>query len=292
MDVLYFIAAFIVLLLVIKMKRKSGVFLKSALLFLFIILVLVPSFIWDNFQPAHAAKAMNTIKSIFNYQEDKTQKVFQNNTDIPIIKIKEKVILDAPFISQLPELPRGCEVTSLAMMLNDAGVQVTKLTLAKEIKKDSTAYSISSGKVFFGNPNDGFVGNMFDLRKPGLGVYHKPISELAEKYLPGRVQDLSGADFDELKIHLSDNRPVWVVVNTSYQKLDESLFQTWNTPSGAVKITYKEHSVLLTGYDREYVYFNDPLTGVKNKKAPISDFEESWVQMGRQAITYLPISKY
>jgi uncharacterized protein YvpB len=178
------------------------------------------------------------------------------------------------------------------MMLNDAGAQVTKLTLAKEIKKDSTDYSISSGKVFFGNPNDGFVGNMFDLRKPGLGVYHKPISELAEKYLPGRVNDLSGADFDELKIHLSDNRPVWVVVNTSYQKLDESLFQTWNTPSGAVKITYKEHSVLLTGYDREYVYFNDPLTGVKNKKAPIADFEESWVQMGRQAITYLPISKY
>jgi hypothetical protein len=30
------------------------------------------------------------------------------------------------------------------------------------------------------------------------------------------------------------------------------------------------------------------LTGEKNKKAPMHDFEESWVQMGRQAITYLP----
>jgi len=49
----------------------------------------------------------------------------------------------------------------------------------------------------------------------------------------------------------------------------------------------KEHSVLLTGYDKDYIYFNDPLTGEKNKKAPLKDFEESWVQMGSQAITYL-----
>ncbi len=53
-----------------------------------------------------------------------------------------------------------------------------------------------------------------------------------------------------------------------------------------MKITYKEHSVLVTGYDQSYIYFNDPLTGEKNKKAPKQHFINAWKQMGSQAITF------
>ncbi|MFP3723453.1 C39 family peptidase [Niallia circulans] len=199
--------------------------------------------------------------------------------------IKESVLLDAPILNQLPELPRGCEVTSLAMLLQYADVDVDKMTLAKQIKKDTTPYTRVDGKIYYGHPNDGFVGDMYSLSGPGLGVYHKPIAALAEKYLPDSIVDFTGSDFEEIKNHLSNNRPVWVITNSTFKKLPESQFRTWNTPSGTVKITYSEHSVLITGYDETSIYFNDPLTGEKNKKAPIKDFEESWVQMGSQAIT-------
>lgn len=212
----------------------------------------------------------------------------QKDPDEPLIKIKEEVLIDAPMIPQLPELPRGCEVTSLAMLLNYYGIDVDKLTLAKEIKKDKTPYKVTGGKIYFGHPNRGFVGDMYSLNKPGLGVYHKPIKELAEKYLPGKIIDLTGSSFDELKIHLSDDRPVWVIINSFYKKLPDHYFQTWHTPKGKIKITYKEHSVLVTGYDKNYVYFNDPLLGEKNRKARAKEFEEAWIQMGRQAITFLP----
>ncbi|GAJ39082.1 C39 family peptidase [Saccharococcus caldoxylosilyticus] len=203
-------------------------------------------------------------------------------------KIKPSVLLDVPVIRQLPELPRGCEVTSLAMLLEDAGVQADKLTLAKQIRKDPTPFQRKNGKVYFGNPNNGFVGDMYSLTTPGLGVYHKPIKQLAETYLPDRIIDLTGSDFSVLQQYLSKGVPIWIITNSTYKKLPESAFREWETPSGPIKITYYEHSVVITGYDQDFIYFNDPLTGEKNKKAPKTDFLAAWVQMGRQAITYQP----
>jgi uncharacterized protein YvpB len=203
-------------------------------------------------------------------------------------KIKPSVLLDVPAIRQLPELPRGCEVTSLAMLLKDAGVQADKLTLAKQIKKDPTPFQRKNGKVYFGHPNDGFVGDMYSLTTPGLGVYHKPIKQLAETYLPDRIIDLTGSDFSMLQQYLSKGVPIWIITNSTYKKLPDSAFREWETPSGPIKITYYEHSVVITGYDQDFIYFNDPLTGEKNKKAPKADFLDAWAQMGRQAITYQP----
>ncbi|HLU21580.1 C39 family peptidase [Lederbergia graminis] len=210
----------------------------------------------------------------------------QNIDELSFFLIKDKVLIDAPLVNQLPELPRGCEVTSLSMLLASAGVEVDKMKLAEEVIKDPTPRTFVNGKIHFGNPYNGFVGNMYTFKEPGLGVYHGPIMKLAENYLPGRMIDLTGKTFDELRIPLSDGRPVWVIINAQYRELEDSYFQTWHTPDGEIKITMKEHSVLVTGYDDKYVYFNDPLTGVKNKKAPIADFKKAWVQMGSQAITY------
>jgi uncharacterized protein YvpB len=285
--ILLFIAI-IILLLIIWLFRRSAGFFKSTFLLLFIIVVMIFAFLLENSKEDHIAMAVGTIKSWVHSPVFKTNDFLVEHFDMPIIKIKDQVLLTTPAVSQLPELARGCEVTSLTMLLNYAGVSVNKLELAEKVRRDPTRQKISKGEIYFGNPNSGFVGDMYSFNKPGLGVYHTPIVELAEKYLPGKIKDLTGSDFDEVKIHLSDGRPVWVIINTTYQKLAENYFQTWNTPTGQVKITYKEHSVLITGYDQQFIYFNDPLSGEQNKKAPIRDFEESWVQMGGQAITYLP----
>jgi uncharacterized protein YvpB len=182
---------------------------------------------------------------------------------------------NVPVIKQNPELPRGCEVTSLAMLLNYHGVSVSKMSLAEEIKK----------VPYKDDPNNGFIGDMYHLNTFGLGVYHTPIAELADKYCNGRVLDLTGCSFDALNYYLKNGKPVWVINNTSFDYLSEDYFKYWyDTPSGTIKYTNKEHSVLITGVSKDYVYINDPLTGTK-RTLDKAKFVKGWQQMGSQAVT-------
>ncbi|MGV3489201.1 MAG: C39 family peptidase [Tuberibacillus sp.] len=194
--------------------------------------------------------------------------------------IPESVLIDAPMISQLPELPNGCEITSLTMLLQQAGIQIDKITLAKNMK---TVPFVQNG--VHGDPNEGYVGNMFH-GPPGYAVYHGPVAALAKNYLGSKVIDLSGLQWSDIEKQLANHHPVWVIINTSFAKLPASQFQTWHTKNGDMQVTMHEHSVLVTGYDAQFVYFNDPLTNTKNKKANKQSFIEGWQQMGSQAISY------
>ena len=231
------------------------------------------------------AEKMNSRNQAAMTHELAENRAEENKNETPGPR-RESILLEAPIISQLPELQRGCEVTTLAMMLNYAGVKVDKLQLAKELDKDVTPLTWKNGQKYYGNPYRGFVGDMYTLSKPGFGVYHEPIAKLANNYLPGQIINLTGGDFSQIMDHLNKDVPVWVIINTEYRYLPENYFETWYTTEGPVTITYKEHAVLITGYDQEYIYFNDPLTNIKNRKAPIADFKAAWVQMGKQAITY------
>lgn len=200
-------------------------------------------------------------------------------------KPKKKVI-STPVVSQMPELARGCEVTSLSMLLRHAGVKVDKMTLAKSIKKDPTKLKKKNGKKYYGNPNTGFVGNIYTFSKPGFAVYHKPIENLANKYLPNRIINLTGNSFNKVEEYVAAGHPVWIITTSWFSYVPKQYWETWYTPTGKIKMTYKEHSVLITGYDNKYVYFNDPLDGTKNKKKLKKSFIDGWKQFGNQAISY------
>ncbi|MES9692722.1 hypothetical protein CN639_15160 [Bacillus toyonensis] len=198
-------------------------------------------------------------------------------------EMKESAMIeDVPFIKQLPELPRGCEVTSLAMLLQYKGVQVDKMQLASEIHRVPFEQN-----GLRGNPYEGFVGNIYTKAEPGYGVYNQPIFNLAEKYVPEKVINLTGRDMQDIYKVISSGSPVWVIINTTFKPLAESSFETWNTSSGEVKITYYEHSAVVIGYDQNFIYVNDPLKNNPRLAVPRAEFEKAWEQMGKQAITIL-----
>jgi uncharacterized protein YvpB len=191
--------------------------------------------------------------------------------------LPSEILLDVPLLNQMdaPRLYNGCEVTSLAMMMNYYGVDVSKNELATKITR--VPLNFPDGKK--GNPNVGFVGNMED--GPGLGVYDEPIYLLAKRYMGSKVANLTKQPFDVLIDKVAKGAPVWVITTTSFGPV--APLDTWTTPQGPVGITFKMHSVVITGYDQDSIYINDPY-GFKNRKVNKENFIKAWEQMGSHAI--------
>ncbi len=189
------------------------------------------------------------------------------------------VRLDVPLLNQLdpPTLLLGCEVTSLAMILQYNGVTITKNELADKLPVVPIYYEDG----LQGNPNEGFVGDVTGADY-GFCVYHGPIAALASDYIPAaRVEDISGQDFDSVIAALDRGYPVWVVTTTSFLPDDE--LEEWQTPTGPVNISYIMHSVVVVGYDADNLYINNPY-GQKDQEIERLDFMLAWEQMGKQAV--------
>ncbi|WP_028549398.1 C39 family peptidase [Paenibacillus sp. UNC451MF] len=194
------------------------------------------------------------------------------------------VMLDAPAIRQYPELPSGCELTSLTMLIQYFGIDKGKMELVPELKKDPTPLKLNAnGSVaYWGNPNTGFVGEITGKAK-GFGIYHAALNELLIKYIP-TAKDFTRQPFEKLEDQLRNGIPsvVWTTIN--YQVPDK--WVVWDTPIGPIQTTFMEHAVLLVGFDEENVYVNDPYNGKSKVKINKAQFLQTWEAMGSQALSY------
>ncbi len=225
---------------------------------------------YDQFNDAFKAAAQIENSKIYYKQE----LVWESHYDLP----QSTFLSGVPLIGQFPELPRGCEVTSLAMLLNFHQIEADKMILAEQIDK-----VMFEQNGLRGNPYEGFVGSMYTYDEPGLGVFHGPVAKLAQSYAGDRVADLTGSSFEDILYQTAMGRPVWVIITSTYNEVPAHRWQTWQTASGEIEITYSQHSVVITGFDEHYVYFNDPF--LRSQRAPLKNFKKGWEQYGSQAIT-------
>ncbi|HDX9707752.1 TPA: C39 family peptidase [Bacillus thuringiensis] len=219
---------------------------------------------------------------IYAYLEKHNVLIWENNKVEVKKSITTKTIkpLNVPLILQKPELMRGCEVTSLAMILQFVGVQVDKMELAHKLNQEPFQKNGLNG-----NMHKGFVGDMYTFDENGLGAYVEPIIELAKKYVSNKkVLNLSHTEPKHLYETIDKGLPVWVLSNAKFKELSDDQFLSWNTDAGVMDVTYQQHSVVITDYDENYVYVNDPLREEKNRRLDREDFEKAWIQMGRQAM--------
>ena len=201
--------------------------------------------------------------------------------------------LDVPIVNQLDGsnggrvLGDGCEVASLAMLLQYAGVKVTK----EQLQDAMPTVPMVGEDGLRGNPNKAFVGDMAGVigSQGGYSVYHAPVAALAQDYLLNRsfkVVDLTGRPFTVLLKELACGNPVWVITTTTMQP--DLIEEVWQTAEGAVRVNWMLHSVVVTGYDDKSIYINDPYGYTQNVPYDRKGFEAAWKLMGSQAVVIVP----
>ena len=198
-------------------------------------------------------------------------------------KENKKVLLDVPLENQFdePALGNGCEVTSLSMLLNFYGYQTTKNQLAEQL----TYVPVLNPDGTHGDPNDGFVGEISG-GEWAMGAYVPVVAELAEKIVQDdhQVNSKKDASLEDVKKALDKGQPVWASVTIQFEVPDDSDFMIWTTQNGQVKVTPLNHACIVTGYDKNTIYVNDPY-GTKDRAVPIKDFETIFTAMGGQMLT-------
>ena len=157
--------------------------------------------------------------------------------------------LDVPAISQLPELPTGCEITAVAIMLNGYGIYANKITLANNMPYHGW------------DPNQGYVGNPYTYS--GWTIYPPALMNLVKSYA-GSATNLTGCSYSTLRAFLDQGKPVVV----------------WTTMHG-----FTVHAICLTGYDSSGWYYNDPWTGGKNVWMSQSAFNSTWGSQSWRALS-------
>lgn len=223
----------------------------------------------------HLIQTISSIQLFTKKQADKEE--IEVNSSI-------QKIIDVPLINQNPELKYGCEVTSLAMVLNFAGVNVTKMELYQKIKKDPDPIVKVKGDIIkWGDPAVGYVGDMTG-KQAGYAAFDQPMMELTNQYLPGRAVNLTNKPFEAVLHHVRKGYPVVIWTTGDYRLPDRP--ESWQHGDKVIETPLDLHVVVLVGFDDHFVYINDPLSGRKQAKVSRERFISSWRALKCRAISY------
>lgn len=180
---------------------------------------------------------------------------------------KQKVFHEVDTVLQNPELPHGCEVTGLAMLLSYYDISADKCVLAEKWLPKGAWGKTDFREAFVGDPGK---------KVASAGCFATVIANAANRYLKeGKPNVMSGGNkqvseltavakenvtFEELLVMVQE-APVlaWTTMNLEAPYIA----QVWEVEGDELYWQNYEHCVVLTGYDAEkgILYGTDPLYG-------------------------------
>lgn len=188
-------------------------------------------------------------------------------------------------IRQNPELPNGCEVTSLAMLLKAVGCPVDKLTLYQDYLPKAD-FSRVDGKCYAPNPERWYVGDAADPTG-GWYCFEGPVVQAANSWLEDRGSDLraralTGLDREGLDRYARAGTPLAVWVTLNYAAPQRSEF-FWLLEDETVYYPYRNlHCVVLAGMEEGKYRVADPINGITLVEKEL--FWDSFSAMGGRAV--------
>lgn len=195
-----------------------------------------------------------------------------------------KIMHNVPQILQNPELPNGCEITSLCQLLHFYGFEADKCDLADNyLPQSENWYGADPEKVYMGNPR-------LDDASPETGYYcfQGPIVSAANKYLQEHnsslqaysLHDLSEDDLEDLLI---SGYPFIFWASLRFNDIGFDPAPAWKLPEGRMhKAFHTLHCMVCKGCDDNYFYIADPLD--LNKGVERKQFMKIYRQLGSRSV--------
>lgn len=189
--------------------------------------------------------------------------------------------MDIPYINQYPELPTGCEITSLCEVLNYLGYNIDKETLARNYldMRDNTTTGCFV-EYFWGSP----------WKRSGSGCFAPAIVKAANAFFNDnnnsyKAYVISYSPIEALFYEFSCGNPIIVWTSFNYEN-EEVLYNDVTLDDGTVfKWPQNEHCVALAGYDcdKQTVTLADPTYGIVERT--MEEFESYYQKYFYQALT-------
>lgn len=199
------------------------------------------------------------------------------------------VYIDMENILQLPELPVGCEITALTILLRYYGFDADKCDMARDyLPKGGNAQYID-GELYKDSFFDYFIGDPFSR---GYGCFSNAIEKAAVDYLADNgggytVKNISGCSPDLLYDYVSQGIPVLCWATDGM--IEPEYYESWYDNATGEKLDWylNEHCFVLAGFNMsaDIVTLNDPMKGIIDYN--INKFETRFQQMYSQAIVIL-----
>ena len=194
------------------------------------------------------------------------------------------IYYDVPQILQNPELPNGCEITSLCELLHFYGFDVDKCYLADNCLPQSKKwYGADPNIVYLGNPR-------LDDGTPETGYYcfAGPVITAACRYLEEHGSslipaDLTGSDLEDLENTLKEGHPFIFWASLHFEDIQYDPAPAWMLTDGSLhKPFHMLHCMVCCGMDDDHFYIADPLD--YNTKVPKDQFMKIFRQLGSRAV--------
>ena len=238
----------------------------------------------------HPASTIDVAVSNQNGVHTQGQDMARDKADAALLEAAEipaaHTIEEFPDLLQTPELPTGCEITALTMLLRYYGLPAEKITMA-EIYLPKTSFRLKKdkdGNSYGPDIDRYFVGDPF--AETGIVCGPGAIARAANRYLqdsgsPLRASGRSGVSCEELYRLVSEDKPVVVWVTICMEDRWET--QGWTTKNGnEVVWSQNDHAAVLMGFTETTVTVSDPISG--RREHDKTQFERVFSSRGQSCV--------
>ena len=207
-----------------------------------------------------------------------SEKVYRNSTGTRLT--------DFEIMEQYPELPTGCEITAMTLVLSYYGYNVDKVTMALDYmpKIQAEFYRGEDGRLMGPDLENFFVGD--PTEETGYICGTGAIVTAANAYLTDVGSDMTAvamknAQPEELYDLIDQGTPVviWCTINME----DRAETDSWYREDGTyMEWSTNDHGAVLIGYDEDTVTVADPIYS----RITVSrvQFEKIFAERGGQCV--------